>query len=452
VLPPGGVRPPARVPSTSDFTGDADEAEGDQQTVNGKGTLRLRAASLGAALGLVLFATAPSALAAEDGLPLGDLVIKPSVGVHLIYDSNVDRVQQDPVGDLGVQVNPALGVVYPGNNFRWELDASYLFFSYFNLGGNDNSDLRRLTNFRLGTSFDANRQGKVGFYFGPYFANRPVLRGVDATGADEELTVATPLKVKFRPSKAFNIDVNFGWQWWRTYFGGSAAFNPNPLVTGNHHTVNGGMNLAWRFFPRSTLILDLDVARSIWVENGSAFSAEQISSWTWAFFGGLKGDITRGGVLSFLAQIGYSNRYFDADEGGGPATNLTAAEGILGRVELAIRPVLTHRIAFGFDRGLGNQYYSSRIINTQAYVKYKGLLFDRLAITADFSWLFRVLGVLEPRKTEHQWSAGAGVDILITQWLHATVDYRFSMVNPSVPDTGEYIDNRVMLGVVLGFR
>jgi len=28
--------------------------------------------------------------------------------------------------------------------------------------------------------------------------------------------------------------------------------------------------------------------------------------------GGLKGDITRGGVLSFLAQIGYGNRYFDA--------------------------------------------------------------------------------------------------------------------------------------------
>jgi len=441
---------PLREPSASETKGHADEGEGDQHKVSRSGTLRLNAASLGAVLGLVLcFALVSPAAAAEEGLPLGDLVVKPSIGVHLLYDSNVDRVQQNPQGDLGVQVTPALGVVYPGNNFRWELDASYLFFSYFNLGGNDHSHLRRLTNFNLGTSFDVNRQGKVGFFFGPYFANRPVLRGVDATGADEELTVATPLQLRLRPSKAFNIDVNFGWQWWRTYFGGSAAFNPNPLVTGNHHTINGGMSVAWRFFPRSTMLLDLDVARSIWVDNASAFSGEQISSWTWSFFGGLKGDITRGGVLSFMAQIGYANRYFD---GGGPTTNLIAVEGLMGRVELAIRPVLTHRIAFGFDRGLGNQYYSSRIVNTQAYVKYKGLLFDRLAITADFSWLFRVLGIAEPRKTEHQWSAGAGVDILITQWLHATVDYRFSMVNPAVPDTGEYIDNRVMLGVVLGFK
>ena len=90
-------------------------------------------------------------------------------------------------------------------------------------------------------------------------------------------------------------------------------------------------------------------------------------------------------------------------------------------------------------------------MNTQAYVKYKGLFLDRLAVKADFAWLFRTLGVVS-RKTEHQWTVGAGVDVLITQWLHATVDYRFSMVNPAVPDVGEYIDNRVVLGVVFGFK
>jgi hypothetical protein len=417
--------------------------------VTGRGTLQTNASRLSALLSLVLLALAPSAFAAEEGLPLGDLVIKPSIGIHLLYDSNVNRTQLDVEGDLGVRVKPALGVVYPGNNFRWELNASYLFFTYFNLGDNDHSNLRRVTNFDLSTTFDINRQGKVGFFLAPLFSNRPVLRGVESAGEDEELTVAIPIELRLRPSKAFNVDVHFGWQWWRTYFGGGAAFNPSPLVTGNHHTINGGAGVAWRFFPRSTLILDLDVARSIWAENPTDFSAEQNSSWTWSFLGGLKGDITRGGVLSFMAQIGYTNRYFD---GGDAASNLVAAEGLIGRVELAIRPVPTHRVSFGFDRSLGNQYYSSRIVNTQAYVKYKGLLFDRLALNADFSWLFRVLGVVDPRKTEHQWSAGIGVDVLITQWMHATVDYRFSMVNPAVPDIGEYIDNRVMVGVVFGFQ
>jgi hypothetical protein len=359
----------------------------------------------------------------------------------------VDRVQQDPQGDFGVRVTPALRLVYPGNNFRWELGASYLFFTYFNIGGTDHGEHRRLTNFRLDTSFDINRQGKVGFYFAPSFANRPILRGF-AEGPDEELTLATPLQVKLRPSKVFNIDVNFGWQWWRSYFGGSAAFNPNPVVTGNHHLINGGMGLAWRFFPRSSLILDLDIARSIWIEGDTPFSAEQVSSWTWSFFGGLKGDITRGGVLSFLAQIGYGNRYFDELTGD---ENITALEGLMGRVELAVRPVLTQRVAFGFDRALGNQYYSSRILNTQAYVKYKGLFFDRLAVSADFAWLFRTLG-LASTKTEHQWTFGIGVDVLIAQWLHATIDYRLSAVDPATPDTGEYIDNRVVLGVTLGFK
>ena len=409
-------------------------------------TLRAVRATLGVAALFAVLAASP-ARASENGLPLGDLVIKPSVGIHLLFDSNVDRVQTLPEGDLGVQISPALGLVYPGSNFRWSLDASYLFFTFFNIGDTNHDDLRRLTNFSLGTSFDVNRQGKLGFFFGPRFANQPVLRGVEANGPDEQLTVATPIEVRLRPSKAFNIDVKFGWQWWRTYFGGNAAVNPSPVITGNQHNVGGGMGLGWRFFPRSSLILDLDVSRSIWAEGGS-FAAEQASSWTWSFFGGLKGDITRGGVLSFLAQVGYGNRYFDDL---GPESNVTALEGLMGRVELAVRPVLTQRIAFGFDRGLGNQYYSARIVNTQAYVKYKGLYFDRLAVTADFSWLYRTLGFETP-KTEHQWSAGAGVDILITQWLHAKIDYRFSMVNPAEPDTGEYIDQRVMFGAVFGFE
>jgi hypothetical protein len=38
------------------------------------------------------------------------------------------------------------------------------------------------------------------------------------------------------------------------------------------------------------------------------------------------------------------------------------------------------------------------------------------------------------------------------EWFHVTARYGFSAVNPSSTNEGEYIDNRVNLGIILGFR
>ena len=69
----------------------------------------------------------------ESGLPLGNLVAKPSVVVDGVFDSNVFRTQLEPEADFGLEIKPTFALVYPGDNFRWEFESWYRFFTYFNL-------------------------------------------------------------------------------------------------------------------------------------------------------------------------------------------------------------------------------------------------------------------------------------------------------------------------------
>ena len=106
-------------------------------------------------LGLFVVALLSAGPAAADtgddsGLSLGQLIAKPSLTVEVIYDSNVYRQQQAPEADLGLQAIPKLQLVYPGENFRWELDAYYRFFTYFNVAGKKHDALRDVANFSIG--------------------------------------------------------------------------------------------------------------------------------------------------------------------------------------------------------------------------------------------------------------------------------------------------------------
>jgi len=391
-------------------------------------------------------------------LALGAVVAKPSISIDGAYDSNVYRTQLDPEGDFGLELKPSLALVYPGEKFRWELDAWYRFFTYFNLGNTNHDVLRSLTDFGLSTSFDINPKGKFGFAFAPSFSNQRSGRGGDGGTSDGgdlsyQTVVTTPIGFRLRPTKAFLIDLDGGWQWTRAYFP-AEVFDPNPLVLGNSHDVVGRLKLDWRFFPRSHFLLEADGGHvfqgeinSSTVRHAPALPADYFRVWV-----GLKGDVTS--KLSLMGLVGYGNAYFGEEN---QAENLTGLGGLLGRAEIAIRPTMTQRIAFGFKRDFYFRYYANHITDTQAYVKYKGLIAGRLALLADFSYIYRDLRADESdarasTRTEHQFGAGAGVEVMAKEWFHVTARYRFSAVNPSSTNEGEYIDNRVTVGIILGFR
>ncbi len=386
------------------------------------------------------------AVAAESGLPLGPLVAKPGVTVTALFDTNVYRDQTDPEPDFGLSVKPYFGVVYPGDDFRFSLDTYYRFFTYFNLGGRNHNVFRRVTDFGVSAGIDAGRRAKVGFSTNPEVFNAPATRGF-GDGTEQNLGANVPLAFHFRPTKAFQINVRGRWNWNRAYFS-PVLVTLNPIQLGNRHEIAGGVGIDWKFFPRSHLIFDGEFGRVLWgrVDGGQSASSPQDPAWFWRLWFGLKGDITR--RLSLLAMIGYGNIHYGA---GASTTTLTGPSGILGKVELAVRPVTTQRLAIGFNRDYAFAYYTNRIENTQAYFKYQGLFFQRLTAKFDFSWTYRNL-VGYTTRTEHQWTAGVGLDVMIAEFFHVEADYRFSAVNPSSTNQGEYIDNTVQLGFTLGFK
>ena len=383
------------------------------------------------------------------GLTLGPLVARPGIAINGLFDSNVFRDAVSPEADFGLEVVPYFGLLFPGDDFRWTFDAYYRFFTFFNLAGRNHNVFRRVTHFGLGTSFDIGRRSKVGFGASPAFYNNPSPRGF-GDGTEQVMGVDVPIQLRFRPTRAFAVNVDGRWNWARSYFS-AALISSDPTVLGNRHEIAGGFGLDWRFFPRSHLLFNGEVGRTLWGPYdpnpvGADFGDSQENATFWRAYLGLKGDITR--KLSFLAMIGYGNAYF------GPTSNtpkLTGPSGLLGKVEFAVRPVLTQRIAIGFNRDFQFTYYSNRAESTQAYFKYQGLFFQRLTAAFDFSWNFRNL-VGHIIRTEHQWTAGLGLELLIAEWFHAGVSYRFSAVNPSSTNEGEYIDNLVKFGVTIGFK
>ncbi len=412
---------------------------------------RLRLLALLACAALCLPGAASAA--DESGVPLGPLIAKPSISVELVYDSNVYRQQQAPQADLGLQAIPRIGLVFPGESFRWELNAHYRFFTYFNVAGRNHDDLRDLANFGISTSFDLGRQAKVGFWIAPRFYNRRGARGADIQpeqGSDlaYELGVVLPLELRFRPTQAFQIGVDAHWQYTRAFH---PIFDPNPTVLGQPHDVGGGVSLDWRFFPRSHFLIDADVGHVFQGPASPVRSDTPVENTYWRALVGMKGDITR--KLSMMGLIGYGNVYLGQSL---RAKNLSGIEGLIGQAEIALRPITTQRLALGFRRDFSFRYYAYHITDTQAYFKYKGLIASRLQIQADVTYIYRDLegndgGDDGIPRTEHQLSAGAQVDVFIADWFAVLAGYRFSMVNPSSTNQGEYIDNRVNIGLRLGF-
>jgi hypothetical protein len=405
------------------------------------GTLQFFRSSAAAVGVLGLLGAAP-ALAADDGVALGPLVVRPSIGVGLVVDSNVYAA---PSGaeqlDLGVQVRPEIQLEYPGENFRWDFASHYRFFTYFNLQGNNHNDLRVVTQFGVRTAFDVNRKGKVGFEFSPEVFNTPFARGF-ANGTEQRFGAYVPLNVHIRPTTAFTISPKATWKYERAYYP-ELTFGANSITLGNRHEIGGGLGVDWRFFPRSHVVFDSHVGTVQWGQVGN-----QTNNINWKVWGGVRGDITR--KLSLLAMLGYGNIYFGSANS---ANNLTAAEGLLGKVELGIRPLPTQRIGIGFGRDFQFQYFTDRLVNTQAYVTYKGLFAERVGAKVDFSYVFRnMVGALT--RNEHQVSAGAGVDVKILEWLSVGGSYRFAgVVGTNDPnDAGKYLDHRGLVELTFGYK
>ena len=421
-------------------------------------------AAVRVALLVALLLVSSSAAAADAGLPVGDLVFKPGVRVGFVYDSNVRSSATGPQPDIGIEAQPYLGIVYGGENFRWDFSVHYRLLKYANLNGSNHDAHSTFTTFGLRSVFDANRKGKVGFYFAPAVDNRLVRTGSESssdgppggggqTGSDYVFGLAAPIEVRLRPTKALTVTPKFRYDLARYYFP-IAPFAPDPGILGQSHLLDGGLGFDWRFFPRSHLVIDLTGGYKHWQTEvvspdlvGSLGS--QLPAGHFRALAGLRGDISR--KLSILLLAGYGSSFTIGND----ALSLPPAGGILGRFELGIRPVTTQRLAFGFTRDFSNPYYAQWQVDTQGYFKYKGLWFGRLGTQVDVAYIFRNLGGLSGgtvARDEHQITAGVLIEVMIAEWFHIDASYRFGAIPTTTTNTAEYIDSRVLVGLTLGFK
>lgn len=417
----------------------------------------MKAAVRAALLASVVLLAIPAS-AGESGLPVGDLIFKPGVRIGFVYDSNVTAKQIDPEPDIGIEAQPYLGILYDGENFVWDFNLYYRLLQYANLNLTTTSHnaYGTFTQFGLTSAFDVNRKGKVGFYFAPKVENRLVRTGSEAEGApptaggqngsDYALKVALPFEFRLRPTKAVTVTPRFGYELGRYYFP-IAPFAPNPAVLAQSHTPGGGLNIDWRFFPRSHLLVELGADYRHW-EEGLDARYSQIPSVQFRGLAGIRGDITR--KLSIMLMGGYGSSITIGEE----ANNLVPEGGILGRFEFAIRPITTQRLAFGFNRDFSNPFYARSQVDTRAYFKYKGLWFDRLGTQVDFAYTFRNLFFSDgtTNRDEHQIAAGVLIELMVAEWFHVDAQYRFTAIPTSTTDDAEFLDSRVTVGVTFGFK
>jgi hypothetical protein len=420
-------------------------------------------AAVRAALVAAAVLLASSAWAGESGIPVGDLVLKPGVRIGFVYDSNVASEATALEPDIGIEVQPYLGIVYSGENFLWDMSLHYRLLKYADLNlpaGRTHSAYSTFTTFGFSSLFDVNRKGKVGFYFAPSVENRLVRTGSEAgdgspptaggqSGSDYKFGVSMPIELRLRPTKAVTLTPKFKYGLDRFYFP-SGPFAPNPDVLAQSHLLDGGIAFDWRFFPRSHLLVDLTGGYKHWEDqatSGSALAA-QTPAGHFRALAGIRGDITR--KLSIMLMAGYGYSFAIGNE----ALNLAPENGILGSFELGIRPVTTQRLAFGFKREFSNPYYAQWQSDTQGYFKYKGLWFGRLGTQVDFAYIYRDLKAVSggADRKEHQITAGILLEIMIAEWFHIDASYRFGAIPTTDTNTAEYLDSRVLVGVTFGFK
>jgi hypothetical protein len=410
-----------------------------------------------------------------EGLSAGSLLIRPGIAVGLVYDSNVFRSQLSPEADFGIQIQPNIHLTYPGANFHWTFDAYYRFFTYFNAprpGVVNHDGLRVDDEFKVATRLNVNRnrQKPVGVQFEPALFHRESPgggaigdKGIETraphfvpsqSSPGRQWGARAPVSLLFRPHPAFQIHLDGHWNWART-----ELLNDYPRyltdIIDNHNVVGGGGGVSWRFFGHkeaTQLRFSAQVRRVLW--GASNYSVTQVNTTLGKLWLGVEAGVAP--QFSFEAFLGYGNVLLDPGEPGEYDAlalfgdgEVKGIKGLLGRVEFVVMPLKSQRLRFGFKRDVRFRYFTHRIIETQTHFNYRGLFFERLQVDADFSFTHRDLAGWRTR-LENQWSGGFSVWVFLKRWLRVGGGPRFNNIDPSSTNEGEYIDNRVTVGLRFG--
>ncbi len=417
---------------------------------------------------------------AEDGIRIGNTLLAPGIGVTTAFDSNVYRSEADAQLDMVEVINPRL---------RWTLDNPDTFFllggdyqlrKYWGLDTSDDNghrDLDVYDTFGFDFRLNLNQQGKVA----PQIGNQAdhssqILDAADLAGLPdshmEHFSNNLSLGVAVKPRTAFRIIPRFTYDLddYRTGpFGERERW-----ATG--HDLAGRVEVEWRFLPKTFLLFSADFGGLLWsfrpednptvqeqINNSLQGSGDQnealaslqgvelYDSQHWRFWVGVQGKISQ--RISVQALFGYANVYFPDDPSSGDAdarSELRGGDGVLGRLQLHYRPNDKHLITVGFVRDYAYTYFSNYFVGTSPYVRYAGVIANRVDVKADFAYNYRqIFGDVD--RSDHQVNASLGVGFRVRRWFEPWIEYSFLAIPKSTDPDVEFSAHTVQLRLELGF-
>ncbi len=259
-------------------------------------------------------------------------------------------------------------------------------------------------------------------------------RHPDASPATYDLRGAIPARFTFLPMRDLRVTLHGGGRW-LLYSAAGTMLSPSPIVLLRRFDGGGGARIEWSALPQVGVQVDLGLSRTIELERP---------------LGGDEGVLTRAGavggvVLRHLDVVRVDLRIGWLAGHDSRAGWLLAPGGLvgLGRVQLAPDPALRIEAGVGRDVRLPLGLLGTE---TSAWVRVDANVVDRVEPWGGFQWAYRDVLTL-PSVNGHRWTAGTGVRLRAWGGLWFAAGFRWSMLNPSSTNSGEYISARAHVGL-----
>lgn len=265
-----------------------------------------------------------------------------------------------------------------------------------------------------------------------------------------DLRGAIPARLSFVPFTGMRVTVHGGVRGVSYYAQGDLL---TPGSTALLHRLDGGAaaRVEWSASHAFGLRLDLGFTQSQGL--GAAHRLANLDPGTIQRFwtlgtinraGGVAGVVVRpSDVLRVDVRVG-------AMVGHDSSTSLAYTQtpvALVGLVRARLAPNPTTRL----ELGVGRDARLPRTLlgtETSAWVRFDATIADRVEPQAGFQWSYRD-GLPEALQAEHRWTGGGGAAVRLWKTLYVEAGYRFSMLNPSSTNQGEYVAHQAFVGVLV---
>lgn len=387
------------------------------------------------------------------GINIGPATIQPAAQVNFLVDSNVARAPtgllddaaaaaaesgepMESVSSPGIEIKPSVAFTLNSDIMRLEFGYAQTARSYFlrpDYNFWNDASVRLNAEFLAGRPFGLSVRESFNFRNFPTPYTDETSGGTSsASGWESNLNSRTynnfAIEGRYSPGSA--LDFNLGLYTnldMQEYESLDAGTSPTKLEFG---AVGKGK---WRFFPRTLLLAQLDVATAAWEGTYTNIDGSGIekaaSNLFWTFQTGIAGQITN--TIQANAFVGYGGLYSE-----GEATDdVSGAAGLTGQFQLLYLPTQGHSFSGSYLRRFTDSAIMDYIVTNSLSAGYNGLYLSNLNVGAQVRLDFAKYNSAQidegNSRDDFTMSALFTADYRLTPWLNLMGSFKPSYTGSS---------------------